>query len=57
LELSLSETQELLATVGFALSPGSKFDVIIEYFISKGNYNIYEINETLFEFDQCLLGV
>ena len=57
LELSLSETQELLATVGFALSPSSKFDVIIEYFISKGNYNIYEINETLFEFDQCLLGV
>ena len=57
LELSFSETQELLATVGFALSPSSKFDVIIEYFISKGNYNIYEINETLFEFDQCLLGV
>ena len=57
LELNLSETQELLATVGFALSPSSKFDVIIEYFISKGNYNIYEINETLFEFDQCLLGV
>lgn len=57
LELSLPETQALLATVGFALSPSSKFDVIIEYFIKKGNYNIYEINETLFEFDQCLLGV
>ena len=56
LELTLSETQELLATVGFALSPSSKFDVIIEYFIKKGNYNIYEINETLFEFDQVLLG-
>ena len=57
LELSLDETKHLLSTVGFALSKSSKFDIIIEYFLKKGEYNIFTINETLFEFDQVCLGV
>lgn len=56
LELSLDETDDFLGRAGFALSHAVKFDVIIEYFIVNSRYNVFEINEVLFDYDQPLLG-
>ncbi len=56
LELSLDKTDDLLERAGYALSHAVKFDVIVEYFIANGKYDVFEINEVLFEYDQPLLG-
>lgn len=57
MELSLEETEDLLSRAGYALSGAVKFDVIIQYFIAQGIYDIFTINEVLFSYDQPLLGV
>lgn len=57
LRLPMEDAVLMLQRAGFALSPSSKFDVILEYFIQSGNYDLFEINEALLAFDQPLLGV
>lgn len=56
LELTLEETQQFLKTVGFTLSHSNTFDMIIEYYITNGIYDIYEINAALYRYDQVCLG-
>ena len=55
MQLSLEEMRDLLERAGFALSRSSKRDVIVEYFVTNGIYDLFAINEALYEFDQPLI--
>lgn len=57
LELNLDQTSDLLQRAGFAFSNSSIFDIVIRYHIEAGGYNIFEINQALFAYDQPLLGL
>ena len=56
LKLTLSETKELLMKAGFALSHSNKADIVVEYCIQAGLYDIFQVNELLFKFDLTPLG-
>ena len=57
LELSLPETTDLLARAGKALSLSNEFDLILIWYITNKNYDICEINRTLFRYNLPMLGV
>ena len=56
MELDLEETKEFIGRAGYALTHSSKYDIIIEYFITQKNYNVFEINEVLFAYNYPLIG-
>lgn len=56
LELNLDQTKDLLARAGYALSPSSLGDVIVSFFIENSQYDIFEINAALFQYNQPCLG-
>ena len=57
LELKLKDANTLLAKAGYVLSPSQKFDRIIIKYINQGNFDIYEINATLFSFGLKMIGI
>lgn len=57
LELRIDETNDFLGKAEYILSPSIEFDVIVEYCIRNGVYDIFEVNNVLFDLDQDLLGV
>ena len=56
LELDLDQTRDLLARAGYALTRSSKADIVVEYCIAHGNYNLMDINQVLFRLDLQPLG-
>ena len=56
LELTLDQTKQFISRAGYALTHSSVTDLVVEFFISKGIYNVQAINEALYELDQPLLG-
>ncbi|MBP5463354.1 MAG: RNase III inhibitor, partial [Lachnospiraceae bacterium] len=54
--LSLDETRDMLSRAGYALSPSSRFYLIVEYFIENDVFDIDTINEALYDHGEALLG-
>ena len=56
LKLNYEETEYLLKSAGYTFTNSSILDIIVEYHILNEIYDIFEVNNALFEFDQPLLG-
>lgn len=56
LELDLEEAKNLLGRAGYSFSHSNREDIIVEYYLINGKYDILEINEMLYCYDLPLLG-
>ena len=50
LRLNMDEVVDFLRIAGYALSPISQTDTVVEYFIRKQEYNVLKINIVLFDY-------
>lgn len=55
LKLDLPKTKKLLNTAGYALTNSSKRDVIISFFVEKEEFDLNQLNETLYDYGQPVL--
>lgn len=56
LRLSVDEAADLLKKAGYSFSDSYRQDIIVRYFLEKGEYDIFTVNEALFCFEEPLLG-
>lgn len=56
LHLNMAEMLDLLSRAGYTLSPNDTFDLIISYFVESRQYDIIDINITLFDYGQPQLS-
>ena len=56
LHLTVEETQTFLGKAGYSLTHTSQMDIVVEFFLLQGNYNILDINEALYDRDLPLLN-
>ena len=56
LKFDMPAMLDLLSRAEIAFSPSNRFDIIITYFVTIGNYDIFEINAALFKYGQPMLG-
>jgi len=57
LELNYDQTLDLLGTLGYTLSHSVQFDMIVEYFIRRGCYDLFDINYSLDDYGEPPLGL
>ena len=57
LHLDLEQSKDLLARADWAFSPSSKFDLIVQKAIIDKQYDIMQLNVTLFKYTNEILGV
>ena len=56
LKLNLTEAKDLLERAGYTLSHSIKRDIILEYFIKEGIYNLNNINAFLYNMNEKVIG-
>lgn len=57
LKLDLEQSKDLLARADWAFSPSSKVDLIVQKAIIDKQYDIMQLNVTLFKYTNKILGV